>query len=90
MTDRIEKLRGTLTELEAELRDLDQLDEPTREMLAEAADEIAAILRRGERTERTSHVESTLRGRLMEFEASHPHVAGVIHRLIDGLGQLGI
>jgi hypothetical protein len=90
MPDRIEKLRGTLNELETELRDLDQLDEPTREMLAEAADEIAAILRRGERTERTEQVESTLRDRLAGFEASHPHLAGIMHRLIDGLGQLGI
>lgn len=90
MPDRIDKLRGTLAELEAELRDIDQLDEPTREMLAEAADEIAAILRRGERTERTGHVESTLQGRLAEFEASHPQVAILLHRLIDGLGQLGI
>ena len=28
--------------------------------------------------------------RLAEFEASYPQLAGILTRLIDGLGQLGI
>lgn len=90
MADRSEKLRSTLAELEAELQSLDSLDDQTREELAEAAAEIAATLRRGKRSEATSRVEDSLQGRLVEFEASHPQLAGIVTRLIDGLGQLGI
>lgn len=93
MPDRIEKLRATLHELEGELRDLDaddKLDDSTRELMAEAALEIATVLTRGARTERTEEVEGSLRERLTDFEASHPQLAMVIGRLIDGLGQLGI
>ena len=90
MSDRLEKLRATLHELEAELRDIDSLDDATRKELAEAAVEITTVLTRGERSDETDRVAGTLRERLQEFEASHPQLAMVVGRLIDGLGQLGI
>jgi hypothetical protein len=93
MSDRIEKLRATLHELEGELRALDaadNLDDSTRTLMAEAALEIATVLTHGERTEQTDQVEGSLRERLTDFEASHPQLAMVVGRLIDGLGQLGI
>jgi hypothetical protein len=90
MPDRLEKLRATLSELEAELRELDSLDEPTRQLLADAADEISAILRKGQRSDTAENVETALRDRVVEFEASHPQLAGIVSRLLDGLGQLGI
>jgi Domain of unknown function (DUF4404) len=90
MADRADKLRATLAELETELQGLDSLDDQTREELADAAAEIAATLRRGSRSEATTRVENSLQGRLVEFEASHPQLAGIVTRLIDGLGQLGI
>lgn len=90
MPDRLEKLRGILSELESELGQLDSMDDSTRDALADAAAEIAVILRRGKRTENTPQVETSLHDRLVEFEASHPQLAGILTRLIDGLGQLGI
>ena len=90
MSDRIEKLRATLHELEAELRDVETLDDETRKLLAEAALEIATVLTQGERSDDTDRVEGSLRDRLEEFEASHPQLALIVGRLIDGLGQLGI
>jgi hypothetical protein len=90
MPDRAEKLRATLAELEAELESIDSFDDETRAELAGAAEEIAAALRRGKRSEATTRVENSLQSRLVEFEASHPQLAGIITRLIDGLGQLGI
>jgi hypothetical protein len=90
MPDRIEKLRATLHELEAELRELDSIDDDTRKLLAEAALEIANTLTRGEKSDETHRVEGSLRERLEEFEASHPQLALIVGRLIDGLGQLGI
>lgn len=93
MSERLEKLRATLHELEGELRELDasdKLDDSIRELMAEAALEIATVLTRGARTNETDRVEGSLRERLVDFEASHPQLAMVIGRLIDGLGQLGI
>jgi hypothetical protein len=90
MPDRLEKLRATLHELEAELRDIDSLDDETRKELAEAALEITRALARGERSEQTDEVAGSLKDRLEEFEASHPQLALIVGRLIDGLGQLGI
>jgi chromosome segregation ATPase len=90
MPDRLEKLRATLHELEAELRDIDSLDDDTRKELAQAAVDIAETLTRGERSDQTDRAEGSLRDRLQEFEASHPQLAMIVGRLIDGLGQLGI
>jgi hypothetical protein len=89
MADRLDKLRATLAELEAELSD-GSLDDQTREELAEAAAQIAASLRRGKRSAESRRAEDSLNSRLAEFEASHPELAGIVARLIDGLGQLGI
>ena len=90
MADRLEKLRSTLSELEKELAALDSLDDESREQLADAAAEIAATLRRGRRTETTSQAEASLQDRLVDFEASHPQLAIIVGRLLDGLAQLGI
>ena len=90
MSDRAEKLRATLAELETELESIDSLDDETRAELAAAAEEIAASLRRGKRSDATARVEDSLQNRLVEFEASHPQLAGIVTRLIDGLGQLGV
>lgn len=95
MPDRLEKLRATLHELEAELKGIDSLgsdslDEATRKELAEAAVEITMVLTRGQRGEQTDQVTGSLREHLEEFEASHPQLALIVGRLIDGLGQLGI
>jgi len=90
MADRLDKLRATLSELEAELQGLDSLDDATREQLADAAAEIAASLRRGKRSEETRRAEASLQDRLVEFEAKHPQLAIIVGRLLDGLAQLGI
>jgi hypothetical protein len=91
MSDRLEKLRTTLRELEAELQALGTLDDATREQLAAAAEEIAASLRRGKQSPATVRKsDPSLQGRLADFEAAHPQLAGVVTRLLEGLAQLGI
>jgi hypothetical protein len=90
MSDRLEKLKSTLAELERELAGVDSLDDVSREQLAAAAAEIAATLRRGQRSEQTVAAEDSLKGRLVDFEASHPQIAIIVGRLLDGLAQLGI
>jgi undecaprenyl pyrophosphate synthase len=90
MAERLDKLRATLNELEAELKEVDTLDETTREELADAVAEIAASLRRGRRTQTTKSAEDSLQSRLVQFEAQHPQLAIIVGRLLDGLAQLGI
>jgi chromosome segregation ATPase len=91
MSDAREKLRATLRELEAELAQLDSLDEATRQQLATAAAEISAALARGEQRSRAAQdARRWLHDRLVEFEASHPQLSAVISRVLDGLAQLGI
>jgi len=34
--------------------------------------------------------DASLHDRLVDFEASHPQLAGILSRLMDGLAQLGI
>jgi hypothetical protein len=90
MPDRYDKLRATLDELDAQLAQLDSLDESTRAALLDAHAEITATLERGKRSSATKRAESSLQERLVEFEAANPQLAGVVSRLLDGLAQLGI
>jgi hypothetical protein len=89
MPDRLDHLRTTLANLAAELRSIDTIDDATRHELETAALEIISLLHRSENIEPNASPE-TLRDRLLEFEASHPNLAAVVHRLIDMLGQMGI
>ena len=90
MSDRLEKLRGTLRQLETELAALGTLADATREQLAAACEEMAASLRRGKGASPSVTSDDSLQDRLADFEASHPQLAGVVTRMLDGLAQLGI
>lgn len=94
MADRLEELRTLLDELSAELREVETLDGPTRQAMEETASEMIAALHRSaehdEVEQRGDESDETLRDRVVEFEASHPNLAAVFHRLIDILGQMGI
>jgi len=90
MSDRLDKLRQTILQLEAELQSVDSLDDQTRAQLTEAAAEITAAINRGQGTEAMRRAEGSLQDRLVDFEAAYPQLAGVITRLLDGLAQLGI
>jgi signal transduction histidine kinase len=91
MSEKLERLKATVTELEEELHALKELDDDSRAVLREAVQEIQAALHE----EEPGNLESqSLTDRLTdatrEFEGSHPTLTGIITRLIDGLGQMGI
>lgn len=100
MPDRIERLRTTLAELEAELRELPAVDTQTRAVLEEAVAEITAVLQRtaspvpsGEPVEPPNddtEIESRWREAVADFEVSHPQIAGLLQRVINTLAQIGI
>lgn len=90
MPERIEKLRATVTELEAELATLSELDDQTRVLLEEAVADLQATLKK--KPEDIEH--HTLSERLQEsaeaFQTSHPNLFGIVKRTIDALAQMGI
>ncbi len=91
MNKPIDQLKGTLRELKNELASLDSLDIETRELLEGAVHEIEGKLRRetgDEDQEKWSH--SGLKDAIERFETSHPTLTGILSRLVDALGQMGI
>lgn len=94
MNQRLEKLRATVQDLERELNEIDSLDGATREVLAQAARDIQVALgdqeQASERLAAEPSMTERLRDAARDFETSHPELSGVLERVIDALGQLGI
>lgn len=98
MPDRVEKLRMTLADLERELGEIDSLDDASRLRLQEVADEISEVLRKNEvaaasgnnKIKEPHGVRERVIDSLEHFRVQHPTLAGILERLVDGLGQLGI
>jgi hypothetical protein len=92
MAERIEKLKATIHELERELASLDSVDQETRDRLASALAEISDALRRKDSAaiERHESLVEKLQEAAEEFESSHPNIAGILGRMVNVLGQMGI
>jgi hypothetical protein len=106
MPDSIEKLKAIIRELETELHGLPAVDEQAAELLQDAIREIQSVLylRQHERSpdgdpdlpagdseaESADSLTDRLNQAAREFEGSHPTLTGILSRLIDGLGQMGI
>lgn len=91
MTERIERLKGTVEELERELRELETLEPASREVLERALLDIQAALANDAAARLTSGtVTQRFQNAAREFESSHPTLSGVLERVIDALGQWGI
>lgn len=91
MTQPIDRLKATVAELEAELQSIQTLDADSRAMLEQAVLDILAALHKAAPGERAPpSVVDRLHAAAQEFEETHPTVTGILSRLIDGLGQMGI
>ncbi len=91
MPEKLEKLRTAVEELERELHSLGEIDPETRRLLEEARLEIQDALAREEpESLANGPLGSRLERVARRFEASHPTLAGVLERLVNGLAQLGI
>ena len=93
MSQRLEKLRTTIADLEQELSGLDTLDAESRALLEEAATEIQSALHKNDHAALhtgSEPVAERLADAARSFESSHPTLAGVVQKLIDALAQLGI
>ncbi|MEX0820167.1 MAG: DUF4404 family protein [Pirellulaceae bacterium] len=90
MPERIEKLRATVAELEAELATLSELDDSTRELLEETVSDLQATLSKQPAEIEHQSVSERLQEAAKAFETSHPTLYGVVSRTIDALAQMGI
>ncbi|HUG69778.1 MAG TPA: DUF4404 family protein [Pirellulaceae bacterium] len=90
MPERIEKLRATVAELEAELASLTELDDPTRALLEDAVSELQATLAMQPADFEPHSLTERLTEAAEAFESSHPTLFGVVRRTIDALAQMGI
>lgn len=91
MTEHIDRIKSTVAELEDELRSIDRVDGETRAVLEQAVLDILAALDTAAPGERPPQsLLDRLQAAAQEFEESHPTVTGILSRLIDGMGQMGI
>ncbi len=87
----LNKLKATLQDLEAELNSLTTVDDEARQLLEEAIADIHAAIH----PEDPAELEpETLSARLAavaeDFESSHPALFGMVGRIINALGRMGI
>lgn len=91
MPERVTRLKTLLQDLESELQSLDSLDDESRAALESTLTELHGAL--GKQPPGALERDSLIR-RLREaeddFQVSHPNLSGMVLRVIDALGQLGI
>ena len=91
MLEQIDKLRATVSELEQELHTLQTVDNETQQLLRQALQEIRTVLHEEEQAAlQRRTLSDQLQTAAQSFEGSHPALSGLLSRLIDGLGQMGI
>ncbi len=92
MSERVDKLKSLVKELEAELATLDTADAESQQALTETLRELRTALNSRVDTESLSSesVVERLRDAEGNFQVSHPTISGLVVRMIDALGQLGI
>jgi phytoene/squalene synthetase len=92
MNEQHDRLRETVSELEAELAALDSVDDETRRVLETALAEITEVLQRQERAEaeRPHSLVERLEDAAKGLESSHPNLFGILRRTVNALGQMGI
>ncbi len=91
MPERVEELKSLVNELEAALETLDSADAKSQQTLAETLRDLRAAL---DKVDSEPIASDTLVARFRtaeeDFQVSHPTVSGLVLRMIDALGQLGI
>jgi len=90
-----ESLRGELENLHNELSNLEGLDAPTLESLKKVAEDINKLLSVQQQTSQAElHEVQGIREHLddlaIRFDTEHPQIAGLLARLTDALGNIGI
>lgn len=88
-----DEMLATLQNLHNALESADDVDQETRALLQTVTRDIEDVLQRGQDSDVETPPETLseqLRETLIEFEARHPQIAGMLERITDGLSNLGI
>ena len=91
MAEPVEKLKSLVKELETALEASDTSDAASRQSLAEILGDLRTALDRiGLEPIASDSLTARFRAAEAEFQVSHPTISGLVLRMIDALGQLGI
>ena len=89
-----DELLNTLKTLHAQLSSAGEIDAETQKMLQTVTSDIQNVLESGSGVKEVDDAGKSLseriRDTLIEFEARHPHVGGLLERITDGLAGMGI
>lgn len=86
-----DKLRDTLDQLQAQLDELRKVDPQTAGQLDATINEAKAALAGGSiQPHKQQSLVERLSDAVLEYEASHPALAGSLGSIIDALGRMGI
>ena len=89
-----DQLLSTLKTLHSQLSSAGEIDAETQTMLQTVTADIQKIQESrattGAADESETSFSERLRETLIELEARHPHVGGLLNRITDGLANMGI
>jgi hypothetical protein len=88
MTDR--EIVPALTDLRAEIEQLDKADAATRERLEELVNRLEQQLTAAELGQHQLHLVEDIKDAITEFEVEHPRMTGILNDIMVTLSNLGI
>ena len=83
------RLQELLSKLQEEVDRLDDSSQKERERLVSLISEIQTTLDQDDADQHAPLLDS-LRNKLSEFESDHPTASGIVRRLMQALGDMGI
>jgi DNA repair exonuclease SbcCD ATPase subunit len=84
-----QRLQELLSKLQEEVDQLGDSSQKERERLESLISEIQTTLDQDDADQQASLLDS-LRNKLGEFESAHPTASGIVRRLMQALGDMGI
>lgn len=85
-----QRLRADLDRLQQELGQSPGVDPEARELVAEIARDVEALLESAGSDEEKDSLVDRLRSAASDFEESHPSLTAAVGRIADALSALGI
>ena len=85
-----EELKQTLGTLHETLSEVSEVDDKTRDLLHDITSDIERLLADEQPTAPDESFSGRLKDLVVEFEARHPQIGGLLERLSDGLANMGI
>ena len=87
-----EKFRRDLEKLDAEMKNIQQLDDDSKDKLNRLTSNIQPILKLGKdaSAEHHSNLLESLKDSIQHFEVSHPALSAVMNNAINTLSDMGI